>query len=544
MGRRAKEECFSSRDGSRAHRQGFTSNQRRALFRALSDPAKLRKNPITARFFPNAAFGENKFEEDRGATAVRDAIIKIAQRFLQSDLQRGLKRAGERSYQAVIRCDIGAEQQKVVAYDLGISVRQLRRERLFAQTRIAEELWAQGKPADSVSLDLALLELAICRQLWEAGQSASAADNLIALASNASTLRHRVRAIVDLTDVLIQQGQVEAVRNTVHQAASAIANSTVNAAERELCASWVNLAQSRIEFASGHYRVGQALEHDAISVMGATSAERDFMEHELYARSLLTRAKRRNVWGEYKNSLEDLDTVEQMSVGASPLPPSFVVEYLTTVGDVALATHGYDFHGYAALQKALTLAEQHGLGRRAVIAGRTLADMQYLFGERPAAEGLVRSCVATALTLGMSDMIAEVALDAAELALIRGDWAEADPYLDLARAHISSGTPSIRLEVAEADSLLLSGRVALALRKARSASKAAAAIRNERLRGTALRIMVKAQFQLKESDYTQTLREMLSALEAHGSKHSLALGLAIAAQIAGNPLPDQSKQGY
>jgi hypothetical protein len=507
------------------------------LFYHLGDAARLKTNPIVARLFEGSATlaDSNNGADERLTVAVRNAIVAVAKRLQAADCQRGLKRRAQRHFQIVVRCDAGGEPQKVVASDLGISVRHLRRERLSAQTRIVEVLWAEANSPVSVSLDVALLELAICRQLWEAGDSKASSDNLIAIASNASSIRHRIRAIVDLTDVLIQQGQVSAVQKIVSHASATIANSPIGSADREICSSWIDLAQSRIEFASGNQQAGQALERAAISVMAAAGAGRDILEREVLARSLLARAKRRNVWGDFEGSRRDLSAIEGISAETFPLPPSFVVEHLTTVGDVALAVYGYDVNGFTSLRKALSLAQQHGLGRRAVIAGRTLADMQYLLGERRAAEQLTAKCVEAAVALGMSDMIIEVALDAAELATLRRDWQGAQPYLDLASAQSPAGTSAIRLQVVEADCLLLAGKAALALRHAQSANEAAAAIDNQRLRGTALRTIVEAQFALNRVQVVETLYEMLATLQAHGSKGSLMLGLAVSARVSEEP---------
>lgn len=521
----------------------FTAAQRLALFRYLGNPEKLKTNPLAARFF----FGgesviENQVDADaKGALEVRNAIVMIAKRLRGIDLQQGRERQAERHFQAIFRCDVGREPQKVVAFDLGISIRHLRRERVAAQKRIAEILWLEGEKSASVSLDLALLELALSRQLWEAGDSNAASGLLTAIASTASSLRYRIRAIVDLADVLIQQGQVDATRRIVGEAASAIASSPTGAVEREICVSWIELAQSRIEFATGNHRAAQALENAAILTMTANGARRDIVECEMFARGLVARARRRNIWGEFEASRQDLDQVRELYSGPIAFSAALTVEYLTTIGDVALSVTGYDPTGYAALKRALVLAQEHGLGRRAVIAGRTLADMQYLLGERAAAEDLNHACVEAAVALGMSDMIMEVALDAAELALVRRDWQRARPYVELAKQHVATtGTSPIRLRVADADCLLLSGRADLALRQAQSANASAAAIGNERLRGTALRTLAEAQFALKKCIVEETVREMLSILERHGSKGSLALGLALAARISGNPHTSQS----
>jgi hypothetical protein len=276
--------------------------------------------------------------------------------------------------------------------------------------------------------------------------------------------------------------------------------------------------------------------------MFVNGSRSDGVAREIFARGLLQRAKRRNIWGDFEASRSDLNLIADLEKDAFPLSPALIVEYLTVIGDVALGVSGYDTAGHMSLKRALNLAQVHGLGRRSITAGCTLAGMQAASGETVAAENLTRLCLDVAVDLAMVDLIVEVALDAAGLPLLRREWKPAGPFFDVAKKYAAirpqaiDDTVAIRLKVAHADWLLLSGKVGVALRQARAADRAAAALGSDRLRGGALRVMAEAEASLgRRIEATETVHKMLSALEKHGSRGSLTLALNVATRITGNP---------
>jgi len=523
-------------DGQVSQAHSFTEADRRALFRHFRDPARLRRNPLARRFFAEPSAGLPRREADeRGLFAVREAVETLAERLRRVDLRSGLKQQAERYFQAIVRCDISREPCEVVASDLGISPRHFRRVRRVAQQRIADALWGDGEVAIAVLLDVAVLELAMARGLWEGGNSAAAVDLLTSVASSASDVRHRVRASVDLVNVLVKRAHLNEAEKILVQANDTLARSDLSRAEAETCGSLVLLAQSTIEFGRQNQQAGRDHEDAALSRMAENGVGVDILTREVFARGLLNRAERKNVWGWFHASNKDLDQVARLEADAIPLPISLVVERLILVGDAVLGVAGYDAAGYVALKRALSLAQAHGLGRRAVIAARELADMQYERGRAAEAEELMRFSLGAAQSLGMPDLIIEAALFASELAFRRRNWETQQSHLDLARRSANGGTVATRLELGQADCFLLRGEAARCLRHAVIAERTAATLKNERLRGAALRRIAQAQSTLgARLDARKTVEKMVPILERYGGKRSLALGYQVAAQIMGN----------
>ena len=514
--------------------RAFSEADRRGLFRYLHDPTRLRRNALAARFFADQSVDATGFEADeRGLLAVRQAIVASAERLRQADLQKGLRAQGERYFQVIVRCDVQGELNKIVASDLGISVRHLRRLRRVAQERIARALWVAQEPA-SVSLDIAVLELAIARQLWEGAQCRSALDMLSSIASRASEARYRVRAIVDLIDLLVQQAKLETAEKALCDACAVLSWSDVSCTDKGVYGSWIDFAASRIAFARGNVREGADQQEAAISRMAENGAGGDLLGRELFARALLERAGRKHLWGSFNLALADLDQIAQLQAEKAPFPVDLLTYYSILVGEITIAVSGFDSVCCASLKRALAIAQAHGLGRGTIAAAYVLSYMQYLGGEVSEAEDLARANVTAAVELGMADLIVEVALDAAELALLRRDREKGQLYLGLAQKNANGGTPAVRLEVDQAACLLLLGKPAESLRRAASAERAASTLANERLRGTALRAMAQAQYALgARTDAFRTVHQMLSTLELHGSRPSFAMGLRVAAQITG-----------
>jgi hypothetical protein len=509
---------------------------RRELFRYLRNATRLRNNPLAARFFAEQSPHIPQYEaDDRGLSAVRRAITALAERFREADLQKGLKDQAERCFQAIVRCDVQGEPNKIVASRLGISVRHFRRLRRVAQERIARALRADQEGLRSVSLDVAALKLAIARQRWEGGQCDGALDMLRSIASRAPEARYRVRAMVDLIDLLVHQSKLDAAEKTLDEARGVLSWNDLSRTDKEAYSSWVDFAASRVAFARGNDTTGRNQEKMAISRMAENGAGVDMLARDIFIRALLERAGRNALRGSFDASTADLDQIAQLQAERAPLPAYLLVDHLVIVGEVKIAVSGYDAACETSLKRALAMAQAHGLGGCAVAAAYSLSYIQYLGGRIIEAEDLMRATVDASVDLGMTDLIVEVALDAAEFAFARGDWRQGQLYLDLAGKNANGGTSAIRLEVDQATCLLLAGKPAESLRRAASAELVAAALCNERLRGAALRTTAPAQYALgRRLDAQRTVRQMLSTLESHGSKTSLLLGLRVASQITGS----------
>ena len=148
----------------------------RHLLRNLDDAAELRRNPLVRACFAPAAARRDAGENGRALETVRGLV--------QASLVRCRERSGAgrargdvgRMHAALLRCEIDKQPLAVVAAELGLSDRQVRRERRAAHDAFlsAFDGVACGAPPRAVVHDTATLRLAEASELHEVGQSALA----------------------------------------------------------------------------------------------------------------------------------------------------------------------------------------------------------------------------------------------------------------------------------------------------------------------------------------------------------------------------------
>jgi hypothetical protein len=173
----------------------------RHLLRNLDDACELRRNPLVRAYFADAA----------GAPLPRDAAAdRLILERVRDDVRASLAHCSEhagrcthvalgRMRAALLRCDIDDQPPPAVAAELGLSERQLRRERRAAHDafvrafRSAPHASRAAPPA--TACDVATVRLAQAVELHELGQGALAQSAFASLAAHAPAAERRIEAL-------------------------------------------------------------------------------------------------------------------------------------------------------------------------------------------------------------------------------------------------------------------------------------------------------------------------------------------------------------
>ena len=171
----------------------------RHLLRNLDNAAELRRNPLAREYFPSADDGGRR----RDAVADRLVLDRI-----RDDVRASLAHCSEfaqvcthvalgRMHAALLRCDIDEQPMPAVAAELGLSERQLRRERRAAHAAFARAFrTARREPATPATVcDVAAVRLAEAIALHELGLGEVAQSALASIASGALDTPQRIEAL-------------------------------------------------------------------------------------------------------------------------------------------------------------------------------------------------------------------------------------------------------------------------------------------------------------------------------------------------------------
>jgi tetratricopeptide (TPR) repeat protein len=506
----------------------------RTFFRHLHDPGRLVQDPIVTAYYERTATYKNS---ERGAEQaldeIRATVLTIARRLRVSDAERVGRERAERRYQAIVRGDLGHELAKTIASDLGISIRQFRRERSCARTRIVRELLERDTPRSAEILpDAVALELDLARRLAESGRPETAIEILRSLGSANIPPARRVEALVALAEVFLD-GDLAEEATAAAMAARELAPEASDVRSA--------VSRARVEFAVAmlQFRYGdtaRALEReDAALAAGVAYAERDLDAATVVATILVERARRALSKGAWRSAGGDIERIRGLMSRCAGAAPIALIDSLILESHVALARSEDFSHARIASAHALQMAQREGFGRRAAVAGRHLAFAHYLMGGRDAAVATARAAVEVARQVGDRTVLASTALGAADLELMSGHADSAAPYLETATPNVSEGSLYwSQLHLRWADLYQQRGATNAALEHALLARNAAESLGNGRFLGAALRRCAQLQHELGNArTAARTMEAALDVLRRHSTRRGLALGYEISSRISG-----------
>jgi tetratricopeptide (TPR) repeat protein len=168
----------------------------RHLLRNLDDAAELRRNPLVRACFtapPGRQDVDTTHALDRVRGMVHASLTRCRERPDNGRAHAGLGRM----HAALLRCEIDKQPLAVVAAEMGLSDRQVRRERRAAHDAFLHAFSRASKDAPPAAMvrDRAALRIAEATELHELGQSALAMSACEGVASDAPLAERRIEAI-------------------------------------------------------------------------------------------------------------------------------------------------------------------------------------------------------------------------------------------------------------------------------------------------------------------------------------------------------------
>ncbi|HYW55093.1 MAG TPA: hypothetical protein VE826_14065, partial [Dongiaceae bacterium] len=226
----------------------------RHLLRNLDDPAELRRNPLVrACFAPPAGRpdAESAGALDRVRGLVHASLTRCRERAPAGRFRTGVARM----HAALLRCEIDKQPLSVVAAEMGLSDRQVRRERRAAHDaflRAFRRSASDAPPAASVD-DTAALRLIEAAELHELGQSALATSACETLAASAPRLERRIEALCLAAEIELDAARYAAASVRIAEANAMLTQRTgeMRKAPRATAAQRIDLIAWSLRCATG-----------------------------------------------------------------------------------------------------------------------------------------------------------------------------------------------------------------------------------------------------------------------------------------------------
>ncbi len=199
----------------------------RHLLRHLDDARELRRNPLVRSLFA-AERGARDGEHERRAVARirRRVTVSLAGMHHHTRGARGVRLG--RVHAALLRCEIDSQPLAIVAAELGLSERQLRRERQTAHALFLRAFDGHAQappdgPRARVVADTAAVRVREGAELHELGESELAVRVLLGVESGAPSAERRVEAACVGAEIEVDRGRFSAALERVAEAKALLA---------------------------------------------------------------------------------------------------------------------------------------------------------------------------------------------------------------------------------------------------------------------------------------------------------------------------------
>jgi hypothetical protein len=269
----------------------------RHLLRNLDDAGELRRNPLTQSYFASARLPRrDRAPESAALECIRAHVQRALARLGTEPGPRRARADLGRMRAALLRCEIDREPLAIVAAELSLSERQLRRERRAAHDAFVAA-FAHAADADapaSASPDLAVLRLSEAVELHELGQSRLAQAACARLATAAPRPETRIEALCLAAEIELDGLRCEtaAAQLDAARAVLALRASELDAAGARHAAEQIEFVEWLLRWRSG-VSVGVASPPPAFAAPAGASRERDEPGRALLVRALAAYAQQR-----------------------------------------------------------------------------------------------------------------------------------------------------------------------------------------------------------------------------------------------------------
>jgi hypothetical protein len=528
-------------------RSGYCAS--RHLLRNLDDARELRRNPLAAGYFCSSSRSRRRTpEEDRRALERICGLVREALGALYADAEddRDGARLG-RMHAALLRCEIDRQPPERAAAELGLSERQLRRERSAAHDaflpsfrRVAEHDRAPAsvgaaRPPALVGADIAQLRLAEAVELHAVGKSSLGLAVFASIVATAPHTATRIEALCLATEAELDAGRLAQAQTLVDEAkaVSALHGEKLSDPERALFAGHVEFLEWCLRWQLGT-AAGAAMRPPAITREPAGGNDRTERRRALHVRALVAFASQRWDVGDVQQGREAVRVAQRVvpSLRESRTKERLAVAYV----DARLC--GFRSESANEGYSKLLAAEEHAA--RVGHVRPLLAIRAERFGveaaRAPSADRAFDDVLAAFAHTERGSMSRTLAHVSCVIAQWERDPVRAARAADVAEELAPSGASSGLLARAmRAQRAIATGRYLEANAIAEFVRFDGARSGNSRLRGAAERDLATiALSQGRPRDARRLICEALPALERYGSGIALADALEIARRVGVN----------
>lgn len=375
------------------------------LFRHLADPRKLRRNPLARRFLgyvPRAA-GERHDAELQACQNLL-ALVAEAAASCQDEMQSA---TGKRQYAVFTRCVLQGEPWHQVARDLGLSYRQLARDKAEVSRRVAARLpsLASEWRGEAIVVDRdARAHVSAARVAADAGRFSVAEPMLLDVGRNAPNAEVRVDALNKLAALFLERYRYDLAEDALLRAEEAASVSSPD--QGEINSAIIASRRAEIKWAQGQGAEASSLYSRAVNTLRRRSTADPRARVELGV-ALCNAAQLALHQGDthagYRTARDGMRLVHEP--GSLADVETRVDALITYAVALSRMTTG-KVEAETVMRTAVDLAEQYGLRSRATVASLFLANVT-----RPhnaaLAEGQMLACLSVARAIGHPRLIVE-----------------------------------------------------------------------------------------------------------------------------------------
>jgi hypothetical protein len=294
----------------------------RHLLRNLEDARELRRNPLTQSYFAShQTLRRDRQTENAVLERIRARVHRALAHFGPDPGARRAHADLGRMHAALLRCEIDREPLAVVAAELSLSERQLRRERRAAHDAFFQAFADDAGTATpaTASPDLAVLRLTEAVELHELGQTRLAQSACARLVAAAPRCEQRLEALCLAAEIDLDALQCNAAGAHLAEARALI---TLRACELDVAVA--SAAAERIDFVEWLLRwrsgasVGVASPPPEIATPAGVTRERDEPGRALLVRALAAYAQQRWEVGDIARGREATRRANAVALSLGP----------------------------------------------------------------------------------------------------------------------------------------------------------------------------------------------------------------------------------
>ncbi|HEY0396334.1 MAG TPA: hypothetical protein VGD01_17795 [Candidatus Elarobacter sp.] len=504
----------------------------RHLLRNLDDAAELRRNPMVRACFsaaPGAREGDGGLDRVRGL--VHESLARCRER-----PQAGCAPAGlGRMHAALLRCEIDKQPLAVVAAEMGLSDRQVRRERRAAH-EVFQRAFRCSAGSGAVVRDTAALRLMQAGELHELGQSTLATTACEALAAPTQRPERRIEALCLAAEI-----DLDATRFAAASVRIAEANALLGRRAHELGERGRAVAEQRIDLVSWSLRRATGVAAGVATPPPLAAAQpcaqdADDAERALRVRALAAYALQRWEVGDVPRGADAVRAAQALlpSLDRARTKERLAL-MLAEARIVSLSGDDEEYALYLALEE---IAARRGYLRPLLLARaeRIGTELELLGGGSRVLDRILSPFEASA----RHAMPAELAAAACVAAQVERDPNEALADVDIAERLLPPrGALGMLARAMHVEHAIAARRYEHARLLAQSLRNDAEEIGNGRIRGSAARYLaVVALAQHRRVDAERHAREALAQLEQYGTVASLAHAHEIAERLGIERAPE------